>query len=141
MPLSYIVAGYDRLGGLCPGEFIQKWWNASNEKWIYPFHNGSQLDINGKPIGMWHFYRPWRMFSLSVALNTIRYVTEGEQELTVGLLIDRFGGKTGKFFAPANSPYSQRSLPPQNLNTPETSPTYPYDYHVYKVKDFSEPSQ
>ncbi|KAI0289199.1 hypothetical protein BC826DRAFT_884404, partial [Russula brevipes] len=108
MPLSNIVAEYDRLGGLCPGVFIQKWWNATSGGWIYPLNDGFQLDIFGKPIA-------------------------GQQELQVGLLVDRFGAETGKFFAPADSPYSQRSLPPQNLDTPETSPTFPYNYHVYKV--------
>ena len=65
--------------------------------------------------------------------------TEGRQELPVGLLIDRFGSEYGKFLAPADSPYSQRSLPPQNLDTLETKPTYPYNYHVYKVKNLSVP--
>ncbi|KAI0291857.1 hypothetical protein BC826DRAFT_1021296 [Russula brevipes] len=108
MPLSTIVAEYDRLGGLCPGEFIKKWWNASSGGWIYPSDNGFQLDIYGKPI-------------------------EGQEKLPVGLLLDRFGSEFGTFLAPADSPYSQRSLPPQNLDTPETSPTYPYNYHIYKV--------
>jgi hypothetical protein len=89
---------------------------------------------------MWHFYRPWRMFRWGVVLNTVRCATAGQQELPVGLLMDRFGSEYGTFLAPADSPYSQRSLPPQNLDTPETSPTYPYNYHVYKVKDFISPN-
>ena len=70
------------------------------------------------------------------SIGLLCYFTEGQQRLPVGLLIDRFGSEYGKFLAPADSPYSQRALPPQNLDTPESKPTYPYNYHVYKVKFF-----
>jgi len=108
LPLGTILAEYHRLGGLCPGEFIKKWWSDAKRDWIYPDDDGFQLDISSKPI-------------------------KGQQELPVGLLIDRFGYESGKFLAPADSPYTQRSLPPRNLDTPTTDPTYPNNYHVYKV--------
>lgn len=50
MPLGSIVAEYDRLGGLCPGDFIKKWWNAAAGSWIYPEQNGFQLDVSNTPI-------------------------------------------------------------------------------------------
>lgn len=59
---------------------------------------------------------------------------EGNQELPAGLLIDRFGSEYGSFLAPADSPYAQRALPPSNLDTPTSAPTYPYNYHVYRVR-------
>ena len=44
----------------------------------------------------------------------------------------------GHFLSAADMPYSQRSLPPSNLDNPTTvSSEYPNDYHVYWVlKDF-----
>ena len=57
MPLSTILAEYDRLGGLCPGEFIKKWWSASSAGWIYPSDDGFQLDISSHPISTSRWYR------------------------------------------------------------------------------------
>jgi len=108
IPLGSIVANYDRLGGLCPSAFIQTWWNATSQSWIYPSQNGFQLDVQNAPI-------------------------MGQQALEVGQFIDRFGSEYGAFIAPADAPYSQRSLPPSNLDTSPSSPKYPYNYHVYKV--------
>ncbi|MFD3455713.1 TNT domain-containing protein [Streptomyces sp. NPDC058691] len=51
--------------------------------------------------------------------------------LSVGQRIDRFGGEGGRFLAPAGSPYAQRSLTPQSLNTFDGG--YPFNYHLYKV--------
>lgn len=39
----------------------------------------------------------------------------------------------GAFISAADAPYSQRALPPSNLNTNAQSPDYPYNYHVYRV--------
>jgi len=107
LPLSSEVYAYDRLGGLCPGAFIQKWWNASAQSYNYPPLNGFQL-------------------------NTVNQPIDGNQTLPVGLRVDRFGSEYGAFLAPAGSPYSQRALPPSNLDTPAGS-GYPYNYHVYEV--------
>ena len=68
-------------------------------------------------------------------------VTEHQQELPVGLLVDRFGSEHGMFLAPAGSPYSRRSLPPPNLGAPGTESTHPYNYHVYRVRSLSDPFQ
>ena len=39
----------------------------------------------------------------------------------------------GTYISAADAPYSQRSLPPDRLNTPGGSSAYPYNYHLYKV--------
>jgi len=39
----------------------------------------------------------------------------------------------GSFFSAADAPYSQRALPPSNLDTSPSSPDFPYNYHVYRV--------
>ncbi|KAF8312262.1 hypothetical protein DL93DRAFT_2168552 [Clavulina sp. PMI_390] len=106
-PLSGIVGDYDRLGGLKPADFLDAWWNTTGVRWYYPSENGFQLDISRKPI-------------------------LGNQSLPIGLLLDRFGAESGKFLAPADTPYRQRSLHPQSLNAPINA-TDPYNYHVYKV--------
>nr|XP_036575429.1 uncharacterized protein CTRU02_14557 [Colletotrichum truncatum]KAF6782001.1 hypothetical protein CTRU02_14557 [Colletotrichum truncatum] len=98
---------YRRFGGLCPGEFLAKYTNASSGQFVYPPHDGYNLDTAGKVI----------TFSLT---------------LTPGLFIDRFGSEYGKYVAPAGAPYAQRSLPPVNLNAAQDA-KYPYNYYVYVV--------
>ena len=39
----------------------------------------------------------------------------------------------GTYVSAADAPYSQRSLPPNNLDSPADSREYPYDYHIYTV--------
>jgi len=108
LPLASEVYAYDRLGGLCPGEFLKKWYNSSANSYIYPPQNGFQLNTANAPI-------------------------EGNQTLAVGMRLDRFGSEYGAFLSPAGAPYSQRALPPSNLDSPTSDPSYPYNYHVYEV--------
>ena len=55
--------------------------------------------------------------------------------LKPGTLVDRFGGVSGNFVAPAGSPYDQRALPPANLNwAAGNGSQVPYNYHVYEVQ-------
>jgi hypothetical protein len=108
MPLSDITHPYKRFGDLCPRLFLAKWTNASNGFYRYPPQNGFQLSTEGLPI-------------------------QGNMTLTVGMLLDRFGGDGGNFLSPADAPYSQRALPPSNLDTNPRAPKYPFNYHVYKV--------
>lgn len=70
LPLSSEIYGYDRLGGLCPGEFLKKWYNATGGSYIYPEQNGFQLNTGNAPI-------------------------DGNQTLAVGARIDRFGSEYG----------------------------------------------
>lgn len=46
----------------------------------------------------------------------------GTFDLPVGLLVDRFGSEYGNFVSPKAAPYTQRALPPLNLDTPQASP-------------------
>lgn len=39
----------------------------------------------------------------------------------------------GSYISAADAPYAQRALPPSNLDTPQNSPEYPYNYHIYTV--------
>ncbi|KAF8858708.1 hypothetical protein BDZ45DRAFT_651075 [Acephala macrosclerotiorum] len=102
------LATYDRFGGLCPGDFLSKWYNATTNSYIYPIDNGFQLSTSSAPI-------------------------EANITLPVGSLLDRFGSEYGSFMSPYGAPYMQRALPPSNLDTPASSPTWPYNYHVYNV--------
>ncbi|PQE32045.1 hemagglutination repeat-containing protein [Rutstroemia sp. NJR-2017a WRK4] len=106
LPLSGVLSSYDRFGGLTPGDFL-KAWTDSNGKYKYPPGNGFSLDAKGNPIN-------------------------GSMILTPGTLIDRFGSEYGSYVSSANAPYSQRSLPPSNLDFDPKS-GFPYNYHVYRV--------
>ncbi|KAG8533594.1 uncharacterized protein KY384_001334 [Bacidia gigantensis] len=107
LPLLSFVSDYDRFGGQKPGDFLAKWTNATTGWWVYPEKDGYYLDLNGNPI-------------------------VGNMTLQVGALVDRFGEETGKYVSAADSPYDQRSLPPNNLNTSPDG-IYPNSYHVYMV--------
>ena len=39
----------------------------------------------------------------------------------------------GTYVSAADAPYSQRALPPSNLDTPVGSYDYPHNYHIYNV--------
>ena len=97
LPLDDLVDTYDRFDGLCPGDFLAKWYNAIAGSYIYPPDNGFQLNVNGAPI-------------------------EGTVSLPVGMLLDRFGSEYGSFVSPQGAPYMQRALPPSNLDTPAGDP-------------------
>ncbi|KAK4174527.1 hypothetical protein QBC36DRAFT_38741 [Triangularia setosa] len=108
-PLDSITEFYDRFGGLCPGAFLDAWFNTTgNGWWHYPEEDGFVVADDGLPI-------------------------KGEVTLETGTLLDRFGGEaTGTFVSPAGAGYQQRALPPTNLNTPDDT-GIPYNYHVYSV--------
>ncbi|KAK4188465.1 hypothetical protein QBC35DRAFT_496403 [Podospora australis] len=108
LPLDPLTDFYDRLGGLCPGEFLDAWWNSTIKWWNYPDFQGFVLSDAGVPI-------------------------QGNVTLVKGTLIDRFGGPGGDFVSPAGSPYMQRALPPMNLNTPDEDPQAHFNYHLYRV--------
>jgi len=105
-PLLSFVSDYDRFGGLTPGQFLDKW--TVNGSYIYPPLDGFQLDISGNPI-------------------------QGNMTLAVGQKVDRFGSEYGSYVSAADAPYSQRALPPSNLDTSPSAPDYPYNYHIYTV--------
>jgi len=106
--LGDLVDTYKRFGNLCPGQFLAKWYNSTAGSYIYPPQAGFQLNTNNSPI-------------------------EGNITLPLGFQIDRFGSEYGTFTSPRGAPYMQRALPPSNLDTPQSTAVYPYNYHVYNV--------
>jgi hypothetical protein len=112
LPIFDLIDDYDRFDGLCPGAFLEKWFNTTANSYTYPPLNGFLLDTAGKPI-------------------------LGNVTLKVGSLVDRFGSEFGSFVSPEGAEYEQRALPPWNLNTPAGDTRYPANYHVYRVlKEF-----
>ncbi len=93
LPLDSLLDIYDQLGGLCPGEFLAKWFNSTSGYYNYPPDSGFQLNTASAPI-------------------------DGTITFPVGFFIDRFGSEYGSFVSPAGAPYMQRALPPSNLDTP-----------------------
>ena len=124
------VSDYDRFGGETPGVFLSKWTNPDGS-YKYPPQNGFQLTVTGQPI-------------------------LGNMTLLPGTKVDRFGSEygmlithphqlsfeslakyclsiIGSYVSAADAPYSQRALPPSNLDTPVDTPDFPYNYHIYTV--------
>ncbi|KAJ7463499.1 hypothetical protein B0H11DRAFT_1870904 [Mycena galericulata] len=90
IPIANMLYGYDRFGGLQPGEFLRK-WTFENGSYHYPDVKGFQNSTTGVQI-------------------------EGEERLVAGMLLDRFGSTHGMYLAPAYTPFAQRALPPSALN-------------------------
>lgn len=103
-PLEPLLELYNRFGGLCPGAYLEAWWNTTTRYWNYPDQTGFSVDLSssGPPGGK---------------------AIDGNLILPAGTLIDRFGGeRNGIYFSPAAAPYLQRALPPSNLDTPQDDP-------------------
>ncbi len=109
VPVANLVESYDRLGGLCPAQFLGNWTDEKGS-FRYPEETGGYVtDIHCKRI-------------------------KGTVRLQKGTLLDRFGGETGNFLSPKGAPYTQRALPPANLNNNRNNASdYPNGYHVYEV--------
>lgn len=103
-PVGTLAEEYDRLGGLSPVEFLDRWWTVDGS-WDYPEHDGFVV-ADGQPL-------------------------KELQELPKGWMLDRFGSPRGSFLAPAGAPYSQRALPPDSLNTWPDGPEH--NYNCYEV--------
>jgi hypothetical protein len=114
-PVADLVRGYQRFGSLAPDAFLATYRPISDGKpaWKYP---GTREDrgfkvINGTRLSWKSTFGP-------------------------GIMLDRFGGTDGRFLAPAGTPFSGRSLPPDALNTPAGGPAN--NYRCYAVlKPFS----
>ena len=143
-PLLSIVSDYDRFGGKTPGEFLKQ-WTYPTESWKYPPHNGFQLNTAGEPI--------LGNLTLQVGTKVDRFGSEYGSCPSPNLLLllslssSQFSKQRnsalnevptpsalGRYVSAADAPYSQRSLPPQNLDTNASTPDYPYDYHIYEVR-------
>lgn len=101
---------YQRTGGEPPQQFLSEYYdpsaNGGQGGWRYPPANGYVLDPGGRP-------------------------EEAPRTLHVGQLVDRYGSEFGGFLAPQGTPYAERSIPPQSLDT--TDPAYTCNYHRYRV--------
>ncbi|GAB4061107.1 TNT domain-containing protein [Catellatospora paridis] len=98
-----LLHGYQRFGTLAEADFVAQFRDGAN--WVYPPNDGFMTHGD--------------------------LVDRNPLELTVGARLDRFGFAGGSFLAPVRTPYADRALPPQNLNTPEGAPHA--NYHVYCV--------
>lgn len=105
-PVGPLLSGYQRFGGLTEAQFLQQYANANASAYVYPPDDGFALAPDGRPI-------------------------RTAQTLLPGYRLDRFGFPGGQFLAPLGTPFSSRSLPPPNLNTPANAPLA--NYHVYCV--------
>ncbi|MDA0565138.1 TNT domain-containing protein [Streptomonospora sp. S1-112] len=113
-----LLTEYDRLGALTPVAFVARHRetgvdNATGEvteSWRYPAHDGFAVE-NGE---------------VQRAVETVRE----------GTLLDRFGSARGSFLAPADTPFPERALPPDSLNTWPGGPEH--NYRCYAVtEDFA----
>jgi Tuberculosis necrotizing toxin len=102
-PVGPLLTDYRRFGNLTQEKFVATF--REGNRWKYPDADGFYKKDN-KPV---------------------RYA----QALTPGSRIDRFGFPGGGYLSPAGTPFPQRALPPQNLNTPADSPLS--NYHLYCV--------
>ncbi|MCM2387950.1 glycohydrolase toxin TNT-related protein [Streptomyces albipurpureus] len=106
-PVGPLLKGYKRTGALAPSAFLKKYWEgpADSGGWKYPPNDGFG-EVNGE-------------------------IDKEPTKLRPGQRLDRFGSEFGSYLAPAGDAYSERALPPQNLNTRDAAVAC--DYRVYKV--------
>lgn len=97
-PLGSLLSSYNQLGGYSPDAFLETWYNASGNSWLWPPQDGFILDDDtGDAI-------------------------KGNYSLPVGTYVDRFGYDSGKFLAPVSTAFVLRALPPSSLDTPQDNP-------------------
>ncbi len=99
-PVDALLDGYEPLGDMTDAEFLGQYRDA-DDRWRYPAHDG--FDVTGRGDDL--------------------VVHRRETELASAALVDRFGAPTGRFLAPAGTPFEERALPPDTLNDA------PDDYH------------
>jgi Tuberculosis necrotizing toxin len=106
-PVGTELAGYRRTGHLTSSQFLDDYFNASTNSYIFPAQSGFALDVNGNPIqSVW--------------------------PLVPGQRIDRYGSEAGGFLAPEHTPFTQRALPPQSLDSTASANCNYHDYEVAK---------
>lgn len=107
--IAPIVAGYRRLAGMSAKRFLKTYWDptagSGKGSWRYP-PDGGFLIAGGHPV-------------------------EFPSTLLRGEDVDRFGSEYGSFLAPADTPYANRSIPPQSLD--DFDPAFTCNYHLYRV--------
>ncbi|MGA8116411.1 MAG: TNT domain-containing protein [Actinocatenispora sp.] len=102
-PVRPLLDRYRRLGGMTPARFEARF--RVDDGWRYPPNDGF----------------------LSQRGRVLKQVTR----LRRGTSLDRFGYPGGAYLSPAGTPFANRALPPQSLNTPADTPLS--NYHEYCV--------
>ncbi|CAK5283189.1 unnamed protein product [Mycena citricolor] len=102
-----LLYGYKRFDGLCPAEFLAKWYRDGEYR--LPRADGFQQSTKRKPIAE-------------------------DQVLDRGMLVDCFGTLYETYLSPAGTPFSLRALPPSSLNTPTYDDIALYNYRVFRVE-------
>lgn len=102
-PVGALLHGYRRLGGMTEATFEARY--RDGDRWVYPPDDGFVVR-DGRPV-------------------------EHRETLLPGEHLDRFGYPGGGYLAPTGTPFAQRALPPQNLDTPDGTPGS--NYHEYCV--------
>ncbi|HEV2780870.1 MAG TPA: TNT domain-containing protein [Actinophytocola sp.] len=104
-PVGRMLRGYNRTGRMSAEQLLTTYYDPWTGGWRYPPLDGYAIGSNGGPVR-------WT------------------EHLMPGKRIDRFGGESGAFLAPAGLPYEARSIPPQDL---VGSPPESCGYHEYVV--------
>ncbi|KAJ7300858.1 hypothetical protein DFH08DRAFT_673442, partial [Mycena albidolilacea] len=109
-PFATLLSGYERLGGMCPSEFLKKWGDGDFYTFIDPPADGFQLSTRPKPIA-------------------------DDQVLERGMPVDAFGGVySSNYLSPAGTPFALRAVPPSDLNDTTSDDVTVSSYRVYRVE-------
>lgn len=95
-PVGALLSSFERFGDLKAEAFKQDYITGSGKSWKWPPSDGFALKP-GPPFG---------------ELDRTKIT------LKPGTQLDRFGFAAGRFLAPKATPFSERVLPPQALETP-----------------------
>jgi hypothetical protein len=109
--LGMILRGYVPLGGLSPQHFLSRYWDYTLHRYRYPDNSGFARSGN-YPNGRLLIKRTF---------------------LRVGMKVDRFGSDEGAYLSPLGVLFTQRALPPSNLDTDAQDPTHLCGYHAFQV--------
>ncbi|MCM3883293.1 TNT domain-containing protein [Frankia sp. R82] len=96
---------WSRTGDFPQQRFLQVFWDPAAAGWRYPPLDGFVVRSDGTP----------------VKVATV---------LAPGQEVDRYGAEGGRYLAPADTPYRERSIPPSSL---VDTPAAGCDHHEYRV--------
>ena len=105
-PLATVLKGYERLAGMTAKGYLETYYDATAKSWRYPPQGGYQITPEGQPVKM-------------------------QLSLFAGQRIDRFGSEFGGYLSPEGTPYADRGIPPQSLDS--TTAPASCNYSRYKV--------
>ncbi len=109
--LGGLLRGYKPLGRLSPQHFLSRYWDYAANDYRYPPNSG---------------------FARSGNFPNGRLLIK-QTILQPGMKVDRFGGYGGAYLSPLGVPFTERALPPRNLNTNAQDPLHLCNYHAFRV--------